>query len=69
MTVQVIPVAFWAETQVDAEAQALAWADQPRIASAHVVDARETFPDRWTVDLDVTLREEPGEPAQEVLPW
>lgn len=66
MALQVIPLAFWAETREGAEAQALAWAArEPNIESARIADARNTHRDRWTVDLDVTLRSKPGEPQQE----
>lgn len=51
----VIPVAFWADTQAEAEAQALAWARQPSIAKASVksAEAYTHQSDRWAVVLDV----------------
>lgn len=59
MTDLVLPLAFWAETQADAEAQALAWAaKEPRIAAASIqsIQAYTHQPTRWTVVLDVTWK-------------
>lgn len=65
----VIPVAFFAEDQADAERQALAWANaEPNIAEARVTEAKRRLGTSWWwVTLEVVMRGEPVQPELGLL--